>query len=364
MTRKGVLPKQSLLKLFTDGYITGVDEKYVNPASIDLPLSDEAYRLESIFLPLHNEKVRDLLPLVGATPHNLSEPLEVGVPYLIRVAGTWKLPNTVYGYANPKSSTGRLGFFCRTVADNIDMYDSLSVRGWSGELWILARPDYFPVIVSSGVAISQMRFLDGKSFLTSKQIETEIKDRGLLFDADGKKMSLPNMRSWTDSLLLTLNVNKTMGWECRGTRKVLDTGKIGHYKPDAFFKKLNAVKGEYILRKGSLYILSTKENVRVPPRLSAELRAIDPRLGEFRSHAAGYIDPGWGYGHRGDVYGRPITLEVIPQEDMLARDGQTIARIRYEYMKDVPSTIYDVAQSNYVRYEVSGLSKHFKKHFR
>ena len=99
----------------------------------------------------------------------------------------------------------------------------------------------------------------------------------------------------------------------------------------------------------------------VPPNLSAELRAIDPRLGEFRSHAAGYIDPGWGYGENGEAYGRPITLEVIPQEDMLVRDGQTIARIRYEYMKEVPETAYDAAASNYSDQYTARLSKHFKK---
>jgi dCTP deaminase len=99
----------------------------------------------------------------------------------------------------------------------------------------------------------------------------------------------------------------------------------------------------------------------VPSYLSAELRAIDPRLGEFRSHAAGYIDPGWGYGTSGEECGRPITLEVIPQEDMLVRDGQTVARIRYEYMKEIPETVYDAAASNYSDQRTAKLSKHFKK---
>ncbi len=363
MIKKGVLPKQVLKKLFANGTITGVDEKYINPASIDLPLSDEAYRLESIFLPLHTEKVRDLLPLVGARPHNLAEPLEVGVPYIIRVEGTWRLPKTVYGYANPKSSSGRLGFFCRTVADNVDMYDALVEPGWKGEMWILARTDYFPVIVSPGIALAQMRLIDKKTFLSKKQMDVEIKNEGLFFDAKGKKLSSQQVRWQAESPMLTLRVDSEMGWECRGTRKILNLGENGHYKPSDFFKPVRATKGRYILRKGNFYILATKERVMVPPHLSAELRAIDPRLGEFRSHAAGYIDPGWGYGRNGDVHGRPITLEIIPQEDLLVRDGQTVARIRYERTKEIPETIYDSAASNYVRYEVVGLSKHFIKRF-
>lgn len=361
MSGIGVLPKQMLRELYKTGYITGVDEKYLNPASIDLPLADEAYRLESIFLPLRGEKVRDLLPLVGATPHNFSNPLEVGVPYLIRVAGKWKLPSVVYGYANPKSSTGRNGFFCRTVADGVDMYEALIGPGWAGETWVLARPDYFPVLLAPDLAVSQMRLFDGKSFLDDLHTELAIEQTGLLFSGDRRKLSLHNTRRHADSFLLTLHVGETTGWECVGTRKILDLRKSNFYDPSDFFKPIRVMDGKYILRKGGFYILTTRERIMVPPNLSAELRAIDPRLGEFRSHAAGYIDPGWGYGKAGEECGRPITLEVIPQEDMLVRDGQTVARIRYEYMKEVPEMIYDAAVSHYTDQRTAQLSKHFKK---
>lgn len=363
MSRTGVLPKQMLRELCATGHIKGVGEQYLNPASIDLPLADEAYRLESIFLPLCGERVRDLLPLVGATPHNFDNPLEVGVPYLIRIAGTWQLPSMVYGYANPKSSIGRNGFFCRTVADRVDMYEALTGPGWAGEIWVLARPDYFPVLLAPGLAVSQVRFFDGKSFLDDLHTEMAIRQTGLLFDETGKKLSLQDTRRHADSFLLTLHVGETMGWECRGTRKILDLNKIDFYEPDDFFKPIRVTDGKYILRKGGFYILTTRERVMVHPNLSAELRAIDPRLGEFRSHAAGYIDPGWGYGRNGEECGRPITLEVIPQEDMLVRDGQTIARIRYEYMKEVPEVVYDAASSNYVDQRTARLSKHFKRTF-
>ena len=51
MSRTGVLPKQTLRELFDPHFIGAIDEKYLNPASIDLPLSAEAYRLVSAFLP-------------------------------------------------------------------------------------------------------------------------------------------------------------------------------------------------------------------------------------------------------------------------------------------------------------------------
>ena len=345
MSRIGVLPKQMLRELCSMECIAGIGVGYLNPASIDLPLAEEAYRLESIFLPLRGEKIRELLPLVGATEHNLNDPLEVGVPYLVRIAGTWKLPGTVYGYANPKSSTGRLGLFCRIVADGVDMYEALIGPGWTGEMWVLARSDYFPVLLAPGLAVSQVRFFDGKSFLDDLHTELEIKMHGLLFDQKKRRLLLGDVRRHADSFLLSLSVGKNMGYECRWTRKILDL-RVGGKLSD-FFQPIHAVNGTFTPRKNCFYILTTRERVMVPPDLSAELRAIDPRLGEFRSHAAGYIDPGWGYGVCGEELGRPITLELIPHEDMLVRDGQTIARIRYEYMKEVPETVYDAAASNY-----------------
>lgn len=358
MPRTGVLPKQRLRELLCPGFIEGVDPRYLNPASIDLPLSDEAYRIESVFLPQQKDRVRDLLKLVGATPHNFSNPLEVGVSYLIRVEGKWNLPSTVYGYVNPKSSTGRNAFFCRTVADHVDMYDALTGPGWSGELWVLIRPDYFPVLVKPGLPVSQVRLFDGKSFLDDIHTELAIQKTGLLFDEHGRKLPLIETRRHTDAFLLSLYVGPEMGWECRGTRKMLDTG-IFAYEPEPFFKPIDVSGEEYILRKGCFYILTTREWIMVPPDLSAELRAIEPRLGEFRSHAAGYIDPGWGYGKHGDEKGRPITLEVIPMEDMLARNGQIVARLRYEFMQEVPEVAYDAAASNYVGQRRARLSKNF-----
>ncbi len=356
---RGVLPRQLLRELMASGYIADVDESFLNPASIDLPLSDEAYRLNSIFLPGKGEHVRTLYHEVGGWKHDLSIPLEVGTPYLIRIAGQWQLPQQVYGYANPKSSTGRLNLFSRLIADGVEMYDTLP-RGWDGEAWLLVRPDSFPVKLSPGYAISQVRLFDGKSFLDSLRMEIAIKNHGLIFSQKGIPFEYEELRAWQDALILTLAVGENFGWECRGTNQPLDFSKVkGHKKPH-FFERITPTDGAFKLRKGGFYILSTKERVMVPPYLSAELRAIDPRLGEFRSHAAGYIDPGWGYGTNGEVRGRPITLEVIPHEDMFVRDGQAIARVRYEHMKEAPEVSYDEAPSNYKNQEGPQLSKHFE----
>lgn len=360
----GVLPSQTLKDLFKSGFIEGIPEKYINPASVDLPLSDEAYRMESIFLPFVGEKVRPLIKKMGGIRFDLKNPLEVGVPYLIRVEGKIDLPENVYAYANPKSSTGRINLFCRTVADGEAMYDALSHKGWSGEMWISVRAESFPVLVTPGQAVSQIRLFDGKTFLNELEIMMALRQHGIFFHPNGKSWERGKHLRHADSLLLSLLVEEGMvGWECRGSSRVFDYSKLNHYQPEDFFTPVSVRKGRINLMKGSFYILSTYERVLVPPHFSAELRAIDPRFGEFRSHSAGYIDPGWGWGKNGEQKGRPITLEMNPYETMSAANRQTIARIRYEHMRETPEVPYDLAKSNYTKQtRGAALSKHFKKH--
>lgn len=356
----GVLPKQILREVFEAGWIAGVGEEYLNPASIDMPLSNEAYRLDCTFLAHAGEVVREVLPKLGAQRHDFSKPFEKGVSYLVRVEGEWSLPPNVYAYVNPKSSTGRLNLFCRSVADRVDMYDALQGPGWKGEHWVLICPSSFPVLLNPGIAVSQVRLFDGKSFLDELQANNAIKKHGLIFDEGGARIDAQRVRRQGGAFLLTLYVGEHMGWECRGTNKVLDLAKIGHYEPRDFFEPISPQNGELVLRKGSFYIFTTAERVMVSPSFSAELRATDARFGEFRVHAAGYVDPGWGWGRDGGECGRPITLEVVPHEDMLVRNGQVIARIRYERMKEEPEVHYDDVASNYVQQRGAKLSKHFK----
>jgi len=354
----GVLPIQRLRELQGE-YITDVGESFLNPASIDMPLSNEAFRLESVFFPEENLMIRDMFEIVGARPHDLVNPLEVGVAYLIRVDGSWSLPESAYGYANPKSSSGRVNLFCRLMADGVDMYDFLP-KGWKGECWMFVRPDSFPIILHPGLAVAQLRVFDSKEFLSETDMEVAVRNRGLLFDGAQQKIPFRELHLHGDSLYLTLAVGENFGYECRGLYKPLDFGAIGAHDPADYFVPIGAPLGRYTLRKGNFYILSTFERVMVAPGHSAELRPVDPRLGEFRSHAAGYIDPGWGFGANGEVCGRPITLEVIPHEDFSVRNGQPIGRLRYERMSSEPDTNYDASPSNYLVQEGPRLSKHFK----
>jgi dCTP deaminase len=225
----------------------------------------------------------------------------------------------------------------------------------------MVRPERFPIRLAPGIALSQMRLFDGASFLDPLEMDFAIEKPGLLFEADGTRIAKPVRHA--DSMLLSVRVGETMGWECRGTNEVLDLARKG-VDASGFFEPVSMRRGAFDLRKGSAYILATRERVMVPPHCSAELRAIDPRFGDLRVHLAGYIDSGWGWGRGGEGHGRPITLEVMPHENLRLWSGQYIGKIRYEHMKEAPDVPYDAAErSNYNAPEVCAgptLAKFFK----
>jgi deoxycytidine triphosphate deaminase len=54
----------------------------------------------------------------------------------------------------------------------------------------------------------------------------------------------------------------------------------------------------------------------------------DIASGEFRSHYAGFFDPGFGYGAEGEVKGTPGVLEVrVYEDDFILRPDNRSARL-------------------------------------
>ena len=77
---------------------------------------------------------------------------------------------------------------------------------------------------------------------------------------------------------------------------------------------------------------------------------IDPAIGEFRVHYAGFFDPGFGQGADGRPSARAV-LEVRSRDvPFLLEDGQPVGRLVYEALGDAPEPqeLYGAgATSNY-----------------
>lgn len=105
------------------------------------------------------------------------------------------------------------------------------------------------------------------------------------------------------------------------------------------------------MEKDAFYILSTREYVNIPEYLSGEMVTNDPRLGEFRTHYAGFFDPGFS--------GEGV-LEVRPQENITFWHGQPMVPFRIEKMSMIPKKSYKIGH-NYFGQTGPRLAKFFKQ---
>lgn len=359
----GALSYQTILKLVEDGSIKTTELENIKPASLDLSLSDEIYKVEGIFPPKEKETVRDVLEKIRKQKYSLGKTLEKDQMYIVRLNETLNLPRDIYAFCNPKSTTGRLDTHVRLIADGMSRYDSVRA-GFSGELWVSIVPRTFSIKLYRGLSVNQIRFFNADTRLTNTELAIAMEKHKFLWRKNGKPYNYDEIkvRDNDGSLILTLDLeHKNVGFESILSKTPIDLVKIKFYDSRAFFKPIKRQKNGYLyLKKGSFYILSTNEAVRIPPDFACEMLPMDERSGDFRSHYAGFIDPGWSYGKNGEGKGRTLTLEVRPFEDLIVRHGQPIAKVSLEQMCETPKKIYDDMSSNYVKQSGPKLAKQFK----
>ena len=117
---------------------------------------------------------------------------------------------------------------------------------------------------------------------------------------------------------------------------------------------------ELVLNPEEFYILMSKESILVPPEASAEMRAVNTRIGEFRAHYAGFFDPGFGMADHGGGGTRAV-LEVRSRDvPFLIEDGQTVCRLVYEQLLDVPDKLYGATMGSNYQGQKLKLSRHFR----
>ncbi len=367
INKKGALPDFMISEMLASGFITGGSPDNVNPSSLDLAITDEIYQVKTIFQPLPGESVRSLLRKIPHTKHSLKRPLLKDKIYLAKLNETISLPKSVYGYCNPKSSTGRTDIHVRVITDGVSRYDTVPDGIKRAELWIIINPKSYSVLIPTNQPLSQLRLFNQDSRFNELELEIAFSRYRLLWDRRGREIKYRDLKikDGDGSVILTLDLDSPiLGYQGRlNVGEVLDFSRRREYNHSKFFRTIKpSVAGLLELKKDNFYLLSTNEAVRVPENLACEMVPMDERSGEFRSHYAGFIDPGWGLGADNQGWGRPLTLEVRPFEDLVIRKGQPIAKIRFEQVAGLPDCHYDkFEKSNYTGQFRVGLPKQFKQ---
>ena len=365
----GTFPSQYIKKMIASGEIINAGENNVQPAGVDLSVSEEGYRMKGAFLPRKNESAREIIKEESLYKIDLNNPLEKNGIYLIKLNESLNLPENVFAFSSPRSSVGRVDLQTRLIVDGYSRFDSVPA-GYKGELWLQVIPKSFLIKLNFEDRLNQIRFFNGEAKIGGQEIEKIYSEQKLLFDENLNFIDSAEKiaKDSNGGIVMNINLNGeksdgVVGYKNLLIDCVLDFSKKNYYNPDDFFEPVYAPKnGKLILEKESFYIFSTKEYVRVPGNLASEMIAYDIYNGEFRSHYAGFFDPGFGYGKNGEIKGRQAVLEIRSYENnFIFRDGQPICRMNFEKLIEPADFVYgEEIGSHYANQSGPKLSKHFR----
>lgn len=367
-TKPGILPRQRIKALIRRKMIQAsveIDDSQIQPASLDLRLGSKAYRVPASFLPGKGKTVEKQLSELEVDKINLETGvvLEKGTVYVVELLEHLNLPESVAGLANPKSSTGRLDVFTRLIADNADVFDSVP-GGYEGKIYSEISPCSFSIRVRRGSRLNQIRFRR-RNPAQSETMKFALEDRELL-DRHNASPLVDGEIQVRNGLILSVDLTGApdsdfVGYRAQKFTGVIDVDNVTAYEARDFWEQVRVRNHKkLILDPNQFYILASRERIHIPPDLAAEMVPIDPMMGEFRVHYAGFFDPGFGYTIHGHPGSRAV-LEVRSHEvPFMLEDGQAIGRLAYEPIAEIPEVLYGQTETSNYQGQGLKLSKHFK----
>lgn len=365
LAASGIFPSQTIRELVRGEEISaehGIEPDQVQPASLDLRLGETAYRVQASFLPGPDATVEDKIRQFEMHKIDLrgGAVLERGCVYIVPLMERLGLSERLSGFANPKSSTGRLDIFTRVITDRGTRFDWID-HGYRGPLYAEVSPRTFSVAVTAGSRLTQLRLRRGTAQIGPDELLR-------LHEAVGLVDTEPDRREIREHNSLTLGLDLRgdsetgiVGYRAKKHSGVIDMSRVGHYEAADFWEPIIDRGGDgIILNPDDFYILATRESVTVPPDHAAEMVAYDTLVGEFRVHYAGFFDPGFGYGPEGGRGSRAV-LEVRSHDvPFLLEHGQIVGRLRYERLTDIPDKLYGTSIGSSYQGQGLALAKQFK----
>ena len=365
---QGILPAQDLRELIRSMAIhcptASIPPENLQPASLDLRLGQKAYRVRTSFLP-GNQPVEKALDdvIIDTLPLEDWAILEANRPYIIPLEEHLRLPQDVHARSNPRSSTGRLDIFTRVITDHGEAFDDIPA-GYQGPLHLEVVPRSFTLRARAGDSLNQIRLSRGHTPITgSRLFDRHRQDPLVLVDGRPRDLNAQDMQSGISLTvdLMGRDTGGTVGYRVRRNSRLIDLSLRETLDPDEFWQPVQAQSdGQLILEPEEFYLLTSRESLRIPPDMAAEMLALDHRAGEFRTHYAGFFDPGFGYG-QGAESTRAV-LEVRAHEvPFLLRHGQHICRLQFELTRETPDVLYGRQIGSSYQGQGLQLSKHFRR---
>jgi dCTP deaminase len=367
-TTPGVLPRQSIREAIESGWVKSagtIPVEHLQPASLDLTLGQRAYRLRSSFLPGRRSVAEQLDTfLMEEIDLGHGAVFEQGRPYLVELNEQLDLPTGLRARANPRSSTGRLDIFTRLLTDGGERFDEIR-DGYSGRLYVEVVSRSFTVRVRAGLRLNQLRFIAGEAPISDEDLVEWHRRDPLMFASStvGSGERAPVSGGLFLSVDLSRQANlQYVGYRARRNSALIDLDQTGTYEIRDFWERVSADRhGKLILEPEEFYLLVSRERVRIPPMLAAEMAAYDPTSGELRTHYAGFFDPGFGVVADGQLPGTAAVLEVRAHDVSFALEhGQPLCKLTFERMQEAPDKLYGADLGSRYQRQYLALGRQFR----
>ncbi|UZE94044.1 MAG: 2'-deoxycytidine 5'-triphosphate deaminase [Candidatus Pacearchaeota archaeon] len=311
-------------------------ENRIQPSSFEPRIGDEVYVIDTesggLFRPSNYEPVyRSLLQLPNKRrqKHTIDKEFEIkkGYSYLLPLEEKLMLPGNFRVKSSPKSSRGRVFILNRLLTDYHDCFDEVTVSNKKLELWLLLQPLAFNLIIQPGMTFNQLRFLIGnENKLTDKELEKEYQKEPILYSIEEDSLKEIKNPQIHDGLRLTLDISGKqtsgiVGFKARNNPIPIDIKEKEGYNVEEYFEPIIMKNNTVEIKPGKCYLLSSKEYIKIPSNLSAELKDHSHVGIHGPLHFAGFFDNGF----NGCAVFEVRSEEISP---MILRDGMAISELQ------------------------------------
>lgn len=369
--RPGIMPSQWIRDAIALGILHAspmVAPEQVQPNSLDLRLDRVAFRVQCSFLP-GAEGVQRKLSRFKWYDIPLSDSgtvLERNQVYLIPLMEHLNLPEHISVRANPKSSTGRLDVFTRLVTETGAVFDDVPA-GYRGRLYLEVVPRSFAIVVRPGDCLAQMRFQHGNAQFSDNDTASLMDETEIVLSHTKRPLRSKDLRISSGiflSVRLSGDADSTIGFKARRNTQPIDLRAVGGAPIRQFWERIHwRPSAPVILEPDDFYIFASRELVRLPPELCAEMVPFDAGSGEVRTHYAGFFDSGFGYGSgiEGAQTAGAVVLEIRNRDvAYLIEEGQPLFRLLLLRTAEPPDLLYGANASSHYQSQRLRLSKQFR----
>lgn len=352
------------------------DESLLDASALDLPLGEHYWEMKGSCRTGKQYDVADLITKHskdGKRQPLTEQPttLKRQKVYLFKADCKLDLRKLlIEGRATAKSSVGRLDCLVRLLVNQSDTFDFVE-RDTKHELYVEVTPISFELEVKRGTTLSQLRLYKGKDqhiSLTNEELNHE-EDESFPVVYEGGNPYRDPCHDRPDDIWFPFRLDLTpdpiAGCSAfvaknEGGLPAIDPGRKAYYDPHRYWDAIKSEGDAISLEPDKLYILRSKERLRIPAHLALECKSYTTEMGEWRIEYAGFAHPHFGR-LRGDKKGSPIIFEVRGHNvPTILTHEIPLGNVRFLRMsKPAPTPAKDPTKDTYEKQELT-LSKCFK----